>query len=157
MSKKNIFLFVIFLFVVSCHQSDIYFQYKNIPQNNWHKDSSLIFNCYIEKKEIPYNIYLHIRHQGNYPYQNMWLFLQQDNPDSVSIKDSVEVFLANQYGKWLGSGAGSLKEMPVLYKQSVYFPDTGTYDLEIKQGMRDDLLRGISSVGVRIENANGVR
>lgn len=149
--RKSSILLVIFLLTISCNQNDVFFQYQKIPQQVWSKDSVMNFDIHIKNKEIPHNFYIHLRHNGNYPYQNIWLFLQQTNPDKSVTKDSVEVYLADQYGKWLGSGSGSLNEMQIFYQKNFQFPDTGTYRFEIRQGMRDSLLQGINDVGVRIE------
>ena len=69
-------------------------------------------------------------------------------------KDTIECFLADEFGKWLGTGAGALKEMPVLYRQQVIFPDSGIYQMKIGQGMRDSILVGINDIGIRVEKAN---
>mgnify|MGYP001243234913 CR=1 FL=1 len=149
--RKSFILSVIVLMTMSCHQNEVFFQYKNVSQQEWSKDSVMKFDVHISNKEIPHNFYIHLRHNGNYPYQNIWLFLQQTNPDKSVKKDSVEVYLADQYGKWLGTGTGNLKEMQIFYQNKFLFPDTGTYHFEITHGMRDSLLQGIKDVGVRIE------
>ncbi|VBB46884.1 Gliding motility-associated lipoprotein GldH [uncultured Paludibacter sp.] len=154
MIKKSLILFVIILMSISCHQNEVYFQYNKIPNGGWNKDSLLNYDIHITDNAISYNFYIHVRHHGNYPYQNIWLFLQQMNPDSAITKDTIEAYLADQYGKWLGSGAGNLKEMPIIYKKQVQFPDTGVYRFKIRQGMRDSLLQGINDVGIRIEKAD---
>jgi gliding motility-associated lipoprotein GldH len=69
----------------------------------------------------------------------------------VVLRDSIEFYLADQRGKWLGSGVGAIVEMPVLYKQNVRFEQKGTYRYEIGHGMREDVLIGINDIGIRIE------
>lgn len=155
MNRRKIFiLFALVLLFASCHQKEIFFQYKNVSSQGWNKDSVVNFDFHVTNKEIPYNFFIQLRHKGDFPYQNIWLFLQQTNPDKTVKKDTVEAYLADQYGKWLGSGAGSLKEMQIFYQKEINFPDTGMYHFEIKQGMRDSLLRGINDVGIRIEKAD---
>ena len=149
--KNALILFIVLLSVFACRQNEVYFQYKNTSTNGWNKDSLLNFDIHITDTVTPYNVYVHVRHHGDYPYQNIWLFMQQINPDSTLKKDTIEAYLADQYGKWLGTGAGGLKEMPIFYRQQIHFPDTGTYHLKIGQGMRDSLLRGVKDIGVRVE------
>lgn len=152
MKPKHIFiLFIVFLSVFSCRQNEVFFQYKNVASKGWGKDSLLNFDIRITDTVNPYNVYVHVRHHGDYPYQNIWLFTQQINPDSTLKRDTIEAYLADQYGKWLGTGVGALKEMPIFYRQQIHFPDTGIYRLKIGHGMRDSLLRGIKDIGVRIE------
>ena len=152
--SKYIVLIFIGVAVLSCNKKDIYFSYQTVSASGWNKDSLLTYNVAIRDKTLPYNLYINVRHHGNYPYQNIWLFLQQMNPDSAITKDTIEAYLADQYGKWLGSGAGNLKEMPIIYKKQVQFPDTGVYRFKIRQGMRDSLLQGINDVGIRIEKVD---
>ena len=149
--KLSIILFVIASIITSCHQNEVFFKYDTISNRGWDKDSVQYFDIQVTDKNTPYNFYIHLRNKSNYPYQNIWLFLEQIRPDKTIKKDTVEAYLADQYGKWLGTGVGSLKEMQIFYQKGIHFPDTGTYRIGIKHGMRDSLLQGINDVGVRIE------
>ena len=92
-----------------------------------------------------YSIIVYIRHNGRYPYQNMWLF----TGDSF-YRDTIEFYLADDLGQWLGDRHHGFVEMPVLLEDNKHFADTGAYYLEIQHGMRDTLLRGVTDVGVEI-------
>jgi gliding motility-associated lipoprotein GldH len=150
---KNRFLQTIFisLLLVGCTGNDIYFQYNPVSANGWSKDSSYVFRIPVSDTAATYNVYINIRNRGEYPYQNLWLFLKKITPDTIKTKDSIECYLADQRGKWLGTGMGSIMEMPVLYQQNVRFKKAGTYRYEIVQGMRDSLLIGINDIGMRVE------
>ena len=152
--NKFIVLIIIGLSVLSCNKKDVYFSYQTVSVAGWNKDSLLTYNVSIRDKTLPYNLYINVRHHGNYPYQNLWLFLENKDIKGVIQKDTIECFLADEFGKWLGTGAGALKEMPVLYRQQVIFPDSGIYQLKIGQGMRDSILVGINDIGIRVEKAN---
>ncbi|MBP1637864.1 MAG: gliding motility-associated lipoprotein GldH [Bacteroidetes bacterium] len=153
-ASNFIALIVLLSLLTACNQNEVYFSYQTLPHSGWNKDSLLTFDVNIKDNSIPYNMYVNIRHQGSYPYQNLWLFLQNKDTKGVIQKDTIECFLADEFGKWLGSGAGALKEMPILYKQQIHFPDSGTYQLKIGQGMRDSILNGINDIGLRVEKAN---
>jgi gliding motility-associated lipoprotein GldH len=142
------------LMLTSCINNDVYFQYKSVNEIGWSKDSVYKFDVSIDDTSALYNVYVNIRNNKIYPYQNLWLFLEKANPDHSKMKDSIECYLADQRGKWLGSGMGSILEMPVLYQQEVRFSHKGIYQYSIVQGMRDDILIGISDVGVRVEKVN---
>ena len=157
MIKKinNFFLLIaVAVAVSSCNQKDVYFSYQTVSASGWNKDSLLTFSVGISDKTMPYNMYINVRHHGNYPYQNLWLFLENKDVKGKVTKDTIECYLADEFGKWLGSGAGALKEMPVLYRQQVFFPDSGTYQIKVGQGMRDSILVGINNIGIRVEKAN---
>jgi gliding motility-associated lipoprotein GldH len=139
------------LFAVACTSTDVYFQYQSVTPNGWSKDSIYSFNIPISDTTVLYNVYVNIRNRGEYPYQNLWLFLSKTTPDKIQSKDSIECYLADQRGKWLGSGIGSIMEMPVLYQQNVQFKKKGTYTFKIVHGMRDSILIGINDIGMRVE------
>jgi gliding motility-associated lipoprotein GldH len=138
----------------SCIKNDVYFQYHAVNETGWNKDSLYKFDVSIDDTSALYNVYVNVRNTKEYPYQNLWLFLQKMNPDSSMVKDSIECYLADQRGKWLGSGMGSILEMPILYQQGVRFEHKGIYQFGIVQGMRDNVLVGISDIGIRVEKAD---
>jgi gliding motility-associated lipoprotein GldH len=139
------------LFIVACTSNDVYFQYRSVATKGWSKDSLYCFDIPILDTTAIYNVYVNVRNRGEYPYQNLWLFLSKTTPDKTQTKDSIECYLADQRGKWLGSGIGSVLEMPVLYQQNVRFKAPGTYHYKIVHGMRDSILIGINDIGMRVE------
>jgi len=139
----------------ACTDNDVFFQYKKIPSQGWNKDSVLVFDFTISNSALPYNIYVNIRNTSEYPYQNFWLFIKKSvaNPDGTFVvvaTDTVECYLADERGKWLGSGAGATYEMPLLIETNVLL-EQKSYRYELIQGMRNDILRGITDVGLRVE------
>ena len=75
----------------------------------------------------------------------MWLFV-----DNAGQTDTIEFYLADDRGRWLGDRHHGMIEMPVLMEDAKLFPDTGVYRLSVRQGMRDTVLRGITDVGLEV-------
>ena len=111
----------------------------------WHMDSIRHFDYTIADADAAYQVVLYVRHTETYPYQNMWLFVS----DSLRT-DTIEFYLADDRGQWLGDKHHGFIEMPVLFEEHHRFPAAGTYHLSVQHGMRDTLLRGISDIGVEI-------
>lgn len=153
MLKKWVF-FSMLLVLSSCGGNDVFYQYETVPANGWHQDTAIHFNVNITDTLSHYNVYVNVRNRGEYPHQNLWLFIEQQSPDSTLFVDSINFYLADQRGKWLGSGVGSVYEMPVLYRQNIQFPDSGNYSFSFRQGMRDSVLLGLNDLGLRIEKVN---
>jgi gliding motility-associated lipoprotein GldH len=151
MKTKVLIALLIVLTNVGCSKNDVFFQYQNIESKGWNKDSLYTFDITVQDTLTAYNLYVNIRNKGEYPYQNLWLFLNKTNPDSTQMKDSIECYLADQRGKWLGFGVGSIKEMSVLYQQNIRFKSPGIYRYKIVHGMRDTILIGINDIGMRLE------
>ena len=150
--KTNFLLAIIIsLCCVSCHKNDVYFQYNAVNPTGWSKDSAYTFEVPILDTLASYNVYVNVLNRVYYPYKKMCFFLHKTTPDKVHSTDSIECYLADNRGKWLGSGIGSVYEMPVLYQQNVRFKTAGTYKYKIVQGMRDDILLGVNDIGLRVE------
>jgi len=150
--SKLIIFFLVGIIETACVHHETFLEYKTLPPQGWNKDSVLTFQVNITDTSSLYNVYINIRNRGEYPYQNLWLFLNIQPPHStLPIKDTIECYLADIHGKWLGSGVGNVFEMPVLYKQNECFKQSGTYTFQIIQGMRNEVLPGISNVGLKVE------
>ena len=149
-----------FLFILvsagffSCDMNRVYEQNVDIPGQSWNRDSTLFFNVDIEDTLSAHSILLNIRHNSNYPKQNLYLFINTVAPSGFSIRDTFELMLANEKGIWYGSGLGDIYDFQAPFKQNVRFPHAGTYRFELEQAMRYNLLPEIRTVGLRIERIN---
>lgn len=56
--------------------------------------------------------------------------------------------------KWFGSGFGDIFDLRIPFKQNVVFQKSGIYVFEIVQGMRDEELKEVVNIGLRLEKAN---
>ena len=131
----------------SCRKGVVYSEFIAIPSGEWHEDALPEFVFNIEDKEAAYDLLLYVRHTERYPYQNMWLFVRGN---SQQYNDTIEFYLADDRGRWLGDKHHGFIEMPVLLEQNYHFPDTGRFCFTVQHGMRDSLLRGVTDVGMEI-------
>lgn len=138
------------LLTVACSHNSVYSKYQSIAESGWNKDSVARFSVDITETGMPCNVLVNIRHNNTYPYQNFWLFISTTSPDGKTTQDTIECYLADNRGKWLGSGLSSIYNMPVLFKPNVVLKP-GKYTFAIRQGMRDDVLTGITDIGIEIE------
>jgi gliding motility-associated lipoprotein GldH len=129
----------------ACSHDIVYSQFMPIPSDKWAIDSVLRFDYAISDAAADYRMIVYVRHSERYPYQNMWLFIGDGQR-----QDTIEFYLADDRGQWLGDQNHGFIEMPVLLEEEKHFPDTGAYSLTIQHGMRDSLLRGITDIGVEI-------
>lgn len=96
-----------------------------------------------------FDVSLEIRNNNDYPFRNIWLFVDFQAPGGDVRTDTVGVDLADVYGKWHGSGI-SLYSLSIPYEKAVRFPQKGAYTYSIRQGMRENPLKGISDIGLKI-------
>lgn len=118
--------------------------------DGWSKDSVYEFPFTIDEVDGVYQTQLIIRHTDNYSNQNLWLFVEQTTPAGTLRRDTVQYLLADEFGRWTGSGIGSIYENVCIYQQRVRYRTAGRYTLRVTHGMRYDTLDGISDVGVKI-------
>ncbi len=152
-NKQHLFTFIAFLLsLMSCNNSGSNGEFKSIPRATWHRDSLVVFPVQVTDTTNNHNLYINVRNDIDYKYSNLWLFINVVQPGTNSaVTDTLEVTLADPAGKWLGQGFGGVKTSEVLFKKNVYFPVSGMYKIEIKQGMRGFQLEGITEIGYRLE------
>lgn len=154
--KSGVILGTVLLFVLffsACDDNRIFEENKEIPDNTWSSSAALKFDVNIVNIEIPTNFYINVRNADGYPYNNLFLFIKTTFPSGKMSNDTLECVLADENGKWLGSGMGDIYDNQIPFKKNVLFPEPGKYTFEIQHGMRAENVPLIMDVGLRIEKA----
>ena len=147
----RVLIFVLLaLLVFSCDQKRVFEENTEINEGVWNRSNKIKFSVDITDTINPHNLYVNIRNAGEYPYRNIYLFITTSSKGIV-VRDTFEAILADEKGKWLGSGLGDLWDNQLVYKKNIRFPYPGTYVFEYEQGMRIEDLPYIIDVGLRIE------
>ena len=136
----------------SCAKDTVYNEYQSIRDKSWNKQDVYFFNFQITDISVAYNVSLQLRNNDQYPYQNLWILSDMEQPSGISVKDTIEYMLADDFGKWTGNGI-TLFQSRISLRNNFHFPDTGKYTINIRHGVRDDDLKGIENVGVVIEKS----
>lgn len=142
---------IFLLTFIACDTNKVFDEFKPIPNEQWHKDSIMVFQIPISDTIQNNNININIRNNINYAYSNLWLFAYIELPGGTVMRDTFEMVLADPTGKWLGDGIGGYKTRNAVYRSKIFFPFPGNYKISIQQGMRETMLEGISDVGLRVE------
>lgn len=137
----------------SCEAPALYDQYQAIENTTWEKDKAYYFTFQITDARIPYDLTLEVRNNNLYPYQNLWLFCQEEPPIGPMKRDTIECLLADAFGKWYGHGI-SLFQSSFPLRTRYLFPHEGQYTFSFRQGMRSERLTGIQEIGLRVEEAS---
>ena len=151
--KRYLMLMLGFLVVglLSCDQNRYFEQNNEIQKEEWAFGDPQKFEVKIEDTNSLFNFYLNVRNTTDYPFANLYLFVETIFPDSLMARDTIELQLANRNGEWLGSGNGKFKYNQFILRKGMRFVQKGSYSFTVEQGMRADLLEGISDVGIRLE------
>jgi gliding motility-associated lipoprotein GldH len=102
----------------------------------------------LEDSIAVYNMQLTVRHTDRYAYQNLWLFVDVKHDSELLRRDTIEAMVANDRGEWLGSGV-SKYTLPLLYVENVQLQN-GEYEVVVQQGMREEVLQGITDLGLKV-------
>ena len=131
MGKKmrNYSLVFFCVILLSCGNTT-YENYHSFNYNGWNTDSIARFKYTITDTTKKYDLSLKIRHTVDYEFQNLFIFLEEAN------KDTIEIILANKNGQWLGSGISDVREFEYVFAKQRTFAKKGDYELSIEQAMR---------------------
>ena len=146
--RKVVLLAVISLLLLSCQQEVVFTEFKALPGCGWEADSMVKFIPVLEDSIAVYNMQLTVRHTDRYAYQNLWLFVDVKHDSVLLRRDTIEAMVANDRGEWLGSGM-SKYTLPLLYVENVQLQN-GEYEVVVQQGMREEVLQGITDLGLKV-------
>ncbi len=136
--------------MVSCTNSAVYEKNQPIPERTWSYEKTPQFDVHIADSKARYNIYINLRHSNEYSFSNIFVLLHEKGAKLVDTAYRKEIPLAQLDGRWLGSSAGSLYEVQYLAKENFVFPDTGVYTFALEQNMRENPLKDIVDVGIKV-------
>lgn len=146
--RRVTLLAVISLLLVSCQQGVVFTEFKALSGKGWEIDSVIIFAPVLEDSVATYDMQLTVRHTDRYAYQNMWLFVDVKQDSILLRRDTIEAMMANERGEWLGNGV-SKYTLPLLYLEHVKLK-SGEYEVIVQQGMREEVLQGITDIGLKV-------
>ncbi|MDQ3552171.1 MAG: gliding motility lipoprotein GldH [Bacteroidota bacterium] len=145
---------VLFLFLFSCTTIDLYERVVPISQHKWNSDFKPTFAFIIKDTTTAYQLFIILRHNEKYNYNNIWLNLTAGSPVDSVQKFMVELPLATNEKGWLGSGMDDIYEHRIgltLDPSKFNFNAPGTYNFTIEHTMREDPLDNVMNVGIRLE------
>jgi len=154
---KTILTVLSLLFVISsCDPYRLYDEYSKTEEGQWKWSDKKLFQVEIEDSLKLFNIFVNIRHTTEYPKSNLFVFLTATSPTGISRRDTVELIIADDRGKWMGNGFGDIKLVSKEYRRAILFPYKGMYSFEVEQGMRIPEIP-VTDVGIRIEEYKELR
>ncbi len=135
--------------LTACSSIDIYEKTNVFPQHAWNGNQLQLFNFAITDTSVLYNLYVVIRHEDAYRYNNIWLQVKVRDPDS-SYTFKREFALADNT-HWLGTGMDDIIEHRMIFNQAPIRLKKGNYSFTLQQIMREDPLQHLLNAGIRVE------
>jgi gliding motility-associated lipoprotein GldH len=153
--KNSALLLLVVILFSSCDKKRVFDEYKSVG-SAWHKDSIITFTLPELDSTKRYNLFINVRDNSNYQYNNLFLIVALELPNGFTKVDTLEYQMADTDGTLLGNGFSDIKESKLYYKENVRF--RSKYKVYIKQAVRENgkipgvtALDGITEVGFRIE------
>jgi gliding motility-associated lipoprotein GldH len=151
--KQSLFLLLLScsLFLVSCTTIDLYEKSVPIPGHKWSSSFKPSFTFTIKDTSAPYQLFLVLRHNEKYNFNNIYINLYASLPGSDStIKIQRDLVLGTNEKGWDAEG------MDDIYEHRIKLGDpqplkAGTYTFTLEQIMREDPLENVLDAGLRIE------
>jgi gliding motility-associated lipoprotein GldH len=148
---------LIAILLAGCAESVVFQQDMEVPDGKWDRSWKPTFSFDIGDTINAHDVYLDLRHTGDYPFSNLYTFVELEGPGGMTATDTVECTLADPTGRWYGKGLGFITsdrfQAHVLYKLRNRFPRSGRYTFTLEQAMRTEKLEGIIDVGVSVEKS----
>jgi gliding motility-associated lipoprotein GldH len=145
---------VIFMFLLvfsACSNPSVYKQDFQIDAAGLHMDDTLRFELPISNIKEHYNLILNLEYSKNYPYQNLFYFVDIKDPLGENYRDTIECVLASSSGRWLGEMSGDFVKQSLIYRLNINFPNQGLYYINVQHAMRDSVLSKIKSIGLELK------
>jgi gliding motility-associated lipoprotein GldH len=134
----------------------VFDRYDKTEAGQWKWSDKKTFEPVMKDSLQMYNININIRHTTDYPKSNLFLFVTTTAPTGASRRDTIEIKIADDRGKWEGNGFGKIKLVSREYRKAVRFLYPGKYTFVIEQGMRMPEIP-VTDVGLRIEEYRDLR
>ena len=142
------------LLCFGCQNHTFYHSYQPVDDTGWCRSDSLQYELPTDFPQGEYKLYLGVKHCDTYPYRDLWLAIHQDITDSLSVEqrtDTVHLYLANAQGRWKGHGIGGTRQFISDSPLRLHQEDKKEIKLTINHIMKDEPLRDISFVGIRLD------
>ncbi len=138
-------------FIYGCDSHRLFEENKTIRDYNWDYNIPVVFNVDIQDTANAHTMFINVRNAGYYRFSNLFLFVNTVLPQGQTLRDTVEITLAEPDGKWMGNGLGDIYDNRYVFRSGFRFPQKGMYRFELIQAMRVNPLQGIMDAGIRIE------
>lgn len=147
------------ILLIGCAEGVVFQQDVEVPGGKWDRAWKPVFTFDMSDTVNSHDVYLDLRHTGDYPFSNLYTFVRLEGPGGMMATDTVECTLADPSGRWYGRGLGFISsdrfEAHVLYKLRNRFPRSGPYTFTLEQAMRTEKLEGVIDVGISVERSKG--
>jgi len=155
--KYIFFFFFTLLLLAGCDSNRVFENYKEYSNRTWRVNDPAVFEFRIADISKKYNLYYNVRNSLEYPYARIFVhYSLTDSTGTELSKKLASNFLFDQKtGRPLGrSGLGDALDNQFILLENYSFKTSGTYRFRLEQFNRQDSLKGILAIGLRVETVS---
>jgi gliding motility-associated lipoprotein GldH len=150
-------LTLVFLLNACSEKGKIADEMKEIPKFQWSYNQIPDFGFEVKQPQLYHQFYLKLRIQKSYPFENLYLLAHIKDAQGKISTQRVNLTLADVDGKPLGKTSGNSinYELPLFVNKKME-GGPGQYFIAIEQNMRDSIINGVESIGVKIKEGDPI-
>lgn len=148
--EKALFVLVFSMIIMSCGPKVIFDSKTKLNTEGWTYKDGIDFGVNISDSTSAYDMILEIGFDPNFSYENVYFLISTDFPESIATQDSVSFQLSDSKGQWNGDCSSSLCSTQFILQHGIYFKELGDYTFGFSQFSRDENLKGMKSLGLKI-------
>ena len=142
------------LMLVCCDSNRVYEDNVEFKDRTWKITTPAELEFEVSDTAQSYNLYLDVRNSLDYPYARLFVNYQLVDPNGTVVKK--EMLTENLFDVKTGepngrSGLGDVYDHQFGFLTNYTFNKTGKHKVRFEQFMRQDTLKGILAVGLRVE------
>jgi gliding motility-associated lipoprotein GldH len=149
--KKTLVPIIIIFLLAGCNTMDVFEKTVFFPKHVWSANEKPSFTFTVEDTASLYNIFVVLRHEDAYRFNNLWLNITTQAPGDSARTQQVNVRLADNTRGWLGTGMDDVFDHRARITQMPVKLRKGNYTFTLQQIMREDPLQYVLNAGIRVE------
>lgn len=123
--------------------------FQDVAPSGWRYADVMTFNPAHDDSIAKGDILLIIRHNNSYPYSNLWLEVEYEATDGRRHNDTINMRVADKYGRWLGKGNATDFQVVDTVARGITHAAGST--VRVRHIMRVDTLTGVDLVGIEFK------
>jgi gliding motility-associated lipoprotein GldH len=151
--KRTIFFGLVFLFLSSCSMTTGSFEKSDLlSDHQWPSSLKPDIEFSISDTASLYNVSIVLRHTDAYHFNNLYVRATVQAPGEKQPRTGdYDLLLATNDKGWIGTAMDDIYDTRIVVQPRTRFSKAGTYHFIMEQLMREDPLKNILSVGLRLE------
>lgn len=135
-----------------CDNVDLFEKRVTLPAQEWKSSNKPTFTFHITDTSSTYQLYLVLRHTEKYSFNNIYVDVSAKGPASdSSLHAKEDIRLGTDESGWMAEAMDDIYDHRAKLGGVFRFSKPGDYTFTLQQIMREDPLKHMIDVGIRLE------